>query len=75
MIVTVDRKMVQLRDGILGRKLAPNPRYFHIGFGGFNGLAVFGSTFGPTFGISVFGASAFGAEASDERQLFAIHDY
>lgn len=50
------RKMVQFRDGSLGRKFSPKPRYFHTGFGGFSGLAAFAS-----IGMSDLGAEeAFG---------------
>jgi hypothetical protein len=28
------RKIIQFRDGTLGRKFSPRPMYFHIGFGG-----------------------------------------
>ena len=52
------RKMVQFRDGSLGRKFSPNPRYFHIGFGGFRGLAAFASTGTSPFGIE----EAFGCD-------------
>jgi len=40
------RKMDQFRDGSLGRKLLPNPKYFHIGLGGLSGLEDLGSTLG-----------------------------
>lgn len=40
------RKMDQFRDGSLGRKLLPNPRYFHMGFGGLSGLESLGSILG-----------------------------
>ena len=42
-VPVIVRKMVQFREGSLGRKFSPNPRYFHTGFGGLRGLAAFAS--------------------------------
>jgi hypothetical protein len=30
----MERKIIQFLEGSRGRKFSPNPRYFHIGFGG-----------------------------------------
>ena len=42
------RKIDQFREGSLGLKLLPKPRYFHIGFGGLRCFTGLGSTVGAT---------------------------
>ena len=45
----MERNIIQLREGTLGLKFSPNPKYFHIGLGGFCFAAAFASTLTSAF--------------------------
>jgi hypothetical protein len=47
----MERKIIQFRDGSLGRKFSPRPIYFHIGFGGLRFFVAF--AFGFTSALAV----------------------
>jgi hypothetical protein len=47
----MERKIIQFLEGSRGRKFSPNPRYFHIGFGGLTFAAALASVLMSAFTV------------------------